>query len=51
MHTACRDLFVQRSHVERAISFMSSTTGRSMLAAMTAVFEGSPFPLAWEPGS
>jgi transposase-like protein len=25
--------------------------GRSMLAAMTAVFEGSPFPLAWEPGS
>jgi transposase len=25
--------------------------GRSMLAAMTAVFEGSPFPLAWEPGT
>ena len=25
--------------------------GRSMLAAMAAVFEGSPFPLAWEPGT
>jgi transposase len=25
--------------------------GRSMLAAMTAVFEGSPFPIAWEPGT
>jgi hypothetical protein len=25
--------------------------GRSMLAAMTAVFEGSPFSLAWEPGT
>jgi len=25
--------------------------GRSMLAAMMAVFEGSPFPIAWEPGS
>jgi transposase len=25
--------------------------GRSMLAAMTAVFDGSPFPLAWEPGT
>lgn len=24
--------------------------GRSMLAAMTAVFEGTPFPIAWEPG-
>ncbi|HLQ29402.1 MAG TPA: IS66 family transposase, partial [Ktedonobacteraceae bacterium] len=24
--------------------------GRSMLAAMMAVFEGSPFPIAWEPG-
>jgi transposase len=23
--------------------------GRSMLAAMTAVFDGSPFPIAWEP--
>ncbi|EFH85056.1 IS66 family transposase [Ktedonobacter racemifer] len=25
--------------------------GRSMLAAMTAVFEGSPFSIAWEPGT
>jgi len=25
--------------------------GRSMLASMTAVFEGSPFPIAWEPGT
>lgn len=25
--------------------------GRSMLAAMAAVFEGSPFPIAWEPGT
>lgn len=25
--------------------------GRSMLAAMTAVFEGSPFHIAWEPGT
>jgi transposase len=25
--------------------------GRSMLAAMTAVFEGSPFPIAWEPAT
>ena len=25
--------------------------GRSMLAALTVVFEGSPFPLAWEPGT
>jgi len=25
--------------------------GRSLLAAMTAVFEGSPFPIAWEPGT
>jgi transposase len=25
--------------------------GRSMLTAMTAVFEGSPFPIAWEPGT
>lgn len=25
--------------------------GRSMLAALAAVFEGSPFPLAWEPGT
>jgi hypothetical protein len=25
--------------------------GRSMLAALAAVFEGSPFPIAWEPGS
>jgi hypothetical protein len=25
--------------------------GRSMLAAMTAVFAGSPFPIAWEPGT
>jgi transposase len=25
--------------------------GRSMLAAMAAVFDGSPFPLAWEPGA
>jgi transposase len=24
---------------------------RSMLAAMTAVFEGFPFPIAWEPGT
>ncbi|GHO63752.1 hypothetical protein KSC_026440 [Ktedonobacter sp. SOSP1-52] len=24
--------------------------GRPMLAALTAVFEGSPFPIAWEPG-
>ena len=34
-------------------SYLSSIRkqGRSMLAAMTAVFEGSPFPLAWEPGT
>ncbi len=25
--------------------------GRSMLTAMAAVFEGSPFPIAWEPGT
>jgi transposase len=25
--------------------------GRSLLAAMAAVFEGSPFPIAWEPGT
>jgi transposase len=25
--------------------------GRSMLASMTAVFEGSPFSIAWEPGT
>jgi transposase len=25
--------------------------GRSMLDALAAVFQGSPFPLAWEPGS
>lgn len=25
--------------------------GRSMLAAMTAVFEGAPFAIAWEPGT
>jgi transposase len=25
--------------------------GRSLLAAMTAVFEGTPFPIAWEPGT
>jgi transposase len=25
--------------------------GRSMLAAMAAVFHGSPFPIAWEPGT
>jgi len=25
--------------------------GRSMLSAMAAVFEGSPFPIAWEPGT
>lgn len=25
--------------------------GRSMLAAMTAVFEGNPFSIAWEPGT
>jgi len=25
--------------------------GHSLLAAMTAVFEGSPFPIAWEPGT
>jgi len=25
--------------------------GRSMLAALAAVFEDSPFPIAWEPGS
>ncbi|EFH88784.1 IS66 family transposase [Ktedonobacter racemifer] len=25
--------------------------GRSMLAALAAVFEGSPFPIAWEPGT
>ena len=25
--------------------------GRSMLAAMAAVFEGIPFPIAWEPGT
>jgi transposase len=25
--------------------------GRSMLVALAAVFEGSPFPIAWEPGS
>lgn len=25
--------------------------GRSMLAAMAAVFNGSPFPIAWEPGT
>lgn len=25
--------------------------GRSLLAAMMAVFEGSPFPIAWEPGT
>jgi transposase-like protein len=25
--------------------------GRSMLAALTAVFEGTPFPIAWEPGT
>ncbi len=25
--------------------------GRSLLAAMTAVFERSPFPIAWEPGT
>lgn len=25
--------------------------GRSLLAAMTAVFEGAPFPIAWEPGT
>jgi transposase len=24
--------------------------GRPMLAALTAVFEGSPFSIAWEPG-
>jgi len=24
--------------------------GRSMLAAMTAVFQGTPFSIAWEPG-
>lgn len=25
--------------------------GRSILVAMTAVFDGSPFPIAWEPGT
>ena len=25
--------------------------GRSMLDALAAVFQGSPFPVAWEPGS
>lgn len=25
--------------------------GRSMLAAMTAVFEGTPFSVVWEPGT
>ena len=25
--------------------------GHSMLAALTAVFEGAPFPIAWEPGT
>ena len=25
--------------------------GRPLLAAMTAVFEGTPFPIAWEPGT
>ncbi len=25
--------------------------GRSMLDAMTSVFEGSPFPIAWEPST
>jgi transposase len=25
--------------------------GRSMLDAMTAVFNRSPFPIAWEPGT
>jgi len=25
--------------------------GRSMLEALAAVFEGSPFPIAWQPGT
>jgi hypothetical protein len=25
--------------------------GRPMLAVMTAVFQGAPFPMAWEPGT
>jgi hypothetical protein len=36
--------------IRRSLSTMR-THDRSLLAAMAAVFDGSPFPRAWEPGT
>jgi hypothetical protein len=36
--------------IRRYLSTMRKQ-GRSLLAAMAAVFHGSPFPIAWQPGT